>query len=375
MPPVAATEVAPFKVKALFVPLAVNETAPEPALIFCATVNPPLLLVTVILPLVVLMPFMAPTEPMVKSAAALLEKLNALALPVKLAAKVPMLLLLVRMTSPEAVIFNPAALKVVTPLCVMSPVTLAMIFLPTDALPNTRELALVMEASLVAPELVSVTAPVKALADVKVIAFAPALKLAVPGTVNAPDCVMAPPAMADKLPPAFKVSAGKAMAALLNSSVKLRKLVNKARLVGNAAPLFVLRKPTSRMFASVPPKVTAPVKLLACVCNEISLFAAVDAMVKAPAAAACVMAPVCVMAPPEVRASVPVPTLDVPMTRAPLLVKATLLAPELESETAPVKALAEVKVMAFAPALKLEVPGTVRAPVCVIAPLEVMESP
>ena len=58
---------------------------------------------------------------------------------------------------------------------------------------------------------------------------------------------------------------------------------------------------------------------------------------------------------------------------AMLFVTLTLFAPLLDKVIAPVKAFpAFVKVMALAPALKLEVPGTVIAPLSVIAPEEVM---
>ena len=86
----------------------------------------------------------------------------------------------------------------------------------------------------------------------------------------------------------------------------------------------------------------------------------VSVMAPAPA---CVMPPVSEMLPLAVIPKVPEPTEEVPMTKAVPLVKATLLAPELLRETAPVKALLWVKLIAFAPALKLEVPPTVKIPV------------
>jgi len=63
--------------------------------------------------------------------------------------------------------------------------------------------------------------------------------------------------------------------------------------------------------------------------------------------------------------------LDVPMINAPLSVTLTLFAPVLLSDTAPVKTFDCVKVMGLALALKLDVPGTVNMPVCVMAPLVV----
>ena len=56
-------------------------------------------------------------------------------------------------------------------------------------------------------------------------------------------------------------------------------------------------------------------------------------------APACVIVPVSEMLPFAVIPKVPEPTEEVPMTKALPFVKATLLAPELLSETAPVKAL------------------------------------
>jgi hypothetical protein len=49
---------------------------------------------------------------------------------------------------------------------------------------------------------------------------------------------------------------------------------------------------------------------------------------------------------------------------------ALLLEPLLESDTAPVKLLpAVVNVIAFAPAVKLDVPDTVNVPFCVMPPV------
>ena len=64
----------------------------------------------------------------------------------------------------------------------------------------------------------------------------------------------------------------------------------------------------------------------------------------------------------------PVPTEEVPRMRVPKSVKATLEPPLLLSETAPLKALFCVKVMALAPVVKEEVPPTVKMPFCVKAP-------
>ncbi len=89
------------------------------------------------------------------------------------------------------------------------------------------------------------------------------------------------------------------------------------------------------------------------------------------------MTPVWVIAPVEVTVSVPLPTLEVPSAVATALVSATLFAPLLASDTAPVKWLAWVSVIAFAPAVKDAAPAPaawVIAPVWVIGPVELMLS-
>ena len=90
--------------------------------------------------------------------------------------------------------------------------------------------------------------------------------------------------------------------------------------------------------------------------------AVLSVSVMAPAPA-CVIPPVSEIAPLAVIPKVLEPTEDVPMTKASPLVSATGLAPELFKETAPVKPLLCVKLIAFAPALKLEVPPTIKIPV------------
>jgi len=129
-----------------------------------------------------------------------------------------------------------------------------------------------------------------------VIGLPPAVKLDVPGTVITPLCVIAPPAIADKLPPFVKVSAGKAIAAVSNCSVKLRKLVKPVKL-GNTAPALMLRRETSRIFVCVPPNTSAAVpKLFACVPNKMSDVGALTATVVVPPVA--VMVPVSLIVPP-----------------------------------------------------------------------------
>jgi hypothetical protein len=117
-------------------------------------------------------------------------------------------------------------------------------------------------------------------------------------------------------------------------------------------------------------KPALPVKLLLPFVKVITPAPAL--IVAAPALAACVILPVCVI-PTPVKLSVPVPTDEVPMLNAPLLVTDTLFAPLFESETAPVKTFALFNVIALPPTVKLDAPGTVRIPVWVIAPLEVID--
>ena len=77
--------------------------------------------------------------------------------------------------------------------------------------PRINAVLLLIETSF-APLLFKVTAPVKLLLAPLVdrsIALAPALKLAVPGTVIVPDCEIAPFVVTDKLLPLAKVIAGK----------------------------------------------------------------------------------------------------------------------------------------------------------------------
>ena len=111
-------------------------------------------------------------------------------------------------------------------------------------------------------------------------------------------------------------------------------------------------------------KLTAPVSTLFCV-KVIGLAPAVKLDVPGT-----VKDPVCVIAPVAVTVKF-WPTLEAANTVAMLLVKLTLFVPVLLTVTAPVKALLCVRVIAFAPALKLEVPETVSTPVCVMAPEDI----
>lgn len=217
------------------------------------------------------------------------------------------------------------------------------------------------------PLLFKVTAPVRTLFCVKVIVCAPALKLAVPGTVNMPVCVIAPPAVKTKFPLLVKAIAGKVIAALSKVKVKLRKLVNEVKL-GTNDPVFISRMFTSRILLNVPPKIGNDVpRSLACD-NKISEFNAVTERVVATPLA--INAPVCVILPPAVTLKLP-PTVEAPNTNAALLIMLTALLPVLFKLTAPVNTLLRVRVIGLAPALKLAVPGIVKIPVCVIAPLVV----
>ncbi len=127
-----------------------------------------------------------------------------------------------------------------------------------------------------------------------------------------------------------------------------------------AVPL-VLRKPTSRMLATVPPNtIAAAPKLLACVFKVMSETAVVTATVVAPPVA--VIAPDCVIEPPDVNDKV-LPTFVVPTFSAVVSVTLTALAPLFARETEPENALAPFKVIAPAepPAVKLALPPIVNA--------------
>lgn len=217
----------------------------------------------------------------------------------------------------------------------IAPAAVTTKFLPIPDVPNIVALLLVRLTSL-APLLLKETAPVKTLFKVKVIAFAPALKLEAPGTVNIPVCVIGPVAVAVKLLPTLDAANTKPML-----FVTLTLLVTPELL-----------------------KVTAPVNALACV-KVIGFAPAVKFAVPATVAA-----PVCVIAPEAITTKF-LPTVEVPKTNALPLVIATSFAPLLLKLTAPVNAFACVNVIGLAPALKLEVPATVNAPDCVMAPLAI----
>jgi len=107
---------------------------------------------------------------------------------------------------------------------------------------------------------------------------------------------------------------------------------------------------------------------LACDPRRISEVAAVELSVTVPAEAACVIAPVSVMEPPDVIESVLLPTEEVPSDKAALLTKLTAFAPELLSETEPVKLLPVLaRVSTPAPAVKLAAPAEAAWVIAVLA--------
>ena len=94
---------------------------------------------------------------------------------------------------------------------------------------------------------------------------------------------------------------------------------------------------TATLFAPLLLRLTAPMKLFAALVSVIDPAPAFT--VTAPAAAACVIAPVCVSAPFDWIASVPLPTFTVPSASAFVSRSDTLFAPLLVSDTGPVKSL------------------------------------
>src|SRR6266853_437349 len=181
--------------------------------------------------------------------------------------------------------------------------------------------------TLLAPELLRTTAPVKLLALPNVITPAPALMVAVPALaacVIAPVCVIPTPVRESVPVPIDEAPMLKATALL-----KLTLLAPE-----------LLRE-------------TAPVKLFE-IPNVITPAPAL--IVAVPALAACVIAPVCVI-PTPVRESVPVPIDEAPMLKATALFKLTLLAPELLRETAPVKLFELPNVITPAPPLMVVAPA------------------
>ncbi len=181
--------------------------------------------------------------------------------------------------------------------------------------------------------------------------------------------MIAPPAVTLNVPPLAKLSAGKAIAALLNVNVKLAKLVRDVRLVGNTAPASVSRTETVEILPNVPAKVIPRVpKSLAC---PLRLTLELEAVTEIDTG---FVPPVAVIIPPSAMPPVPAikiklrPIVDVPNTIAPLVVKLTSFAPLFDKVTGAMSEFAPVKVIALLPALKLAELVSVNAPVWVIAP-------
>jgi len=220
-----------------------------------------------------------------------------------------------------------------TPVCEIAPLEIIVKFCPT--VEAAREVAvLFVNVTALAPLLDNVIAPVKLLLApfvVKLMPFAPAVKLDVPGTTNAPVCEIAP----------------------LDNIVKFCPTDEAASDVA-----ILLRNET--LFAPLFDKVIAPVKLLLALANVIAFAPAVK--LDAPGIN---NALVCEIAPLDNIVKF-CPTVDPASDVAMLFVNETLFTPLFDKVIAPVKLLLAplvVKSIAFAPALKLDVPGTVNAPV------------
>jgi len=95
----------------------------------------------------------------------------------------------------------------------------------------------------------------------------PAFNVVVPGTMIVPPWLMAAPAVSDRLPPLFKVTAGNTMfaATLLKFRVKFRSAVKEVKLIGAEAAALALLKLKSCTLLKVGPeaKLIAPLMLLA----------------------------------------------------------------------------------------------------------------
>lgn len=255
------TSPAEFVTLTLLLPLLLNDTAPVNAL-FCVKVigfDPAVKLDipgTVNTPVCVIAP------------AAVADKLfpNVDAANIKPVVLVMLTLfapLLFNETAPVNVLFcvsvigNAPAVKLAAPgtvnapVCVIAPLFVTIKSLPNVDAANIKGVVFVTLTSL-APLLLKVISPEKAFACVKVIGLLPALKFDVPGTTNAPVCVIGPPAVMDMLPPECKVMPARAAAALSYTTVKLRRFVRPKLNGGKVAPAFILRKFISLIFAKLP---------------------------------------------------------------------------------------------------------------------------
>ena len=123
----------------------------------------------------------------------------------------------------DTIVPNPAT--VTAPLSVSTPPVVTVRFWPTPTVPRSNAFASVRATSLL-PLLLRLTAPVKSLpAFVKVIAFAPAVTLAVESASIAPLCVTAPLATKVNAPVASEAATSIALA-----SVMLTAAPEKSRL-------------------------------------------------------------------------------------------------------------------------------------------------
>jgi len=200
--------------------------------------------VWVIFPLAVRFKFPVPTEevPRIK-AVPLTRETEWLPLLFKRTAPAKLLLDCVKLMvlAPALKFAVPPTVKApVCPMPALAAVAMAVKFVPIVEVAKFNIWVLVMVA--VVP-LVKATLPVKLLLlplVVKSIAV-PAFRVVVPGTTTAPVSLMAAPAVRERFPLLFKVTAGKTIfaAALLKLSVKLRKAVSAPRWVGAAAAALI----------------------------------------------------------------------------------------------------------------------------------------
>ena len=264
-------------------------------------------------------------------------------------APVKLLVAFVRVTGPlpPLIVTAPAlAAWLIGPVCVRFTAVRFSVPVPSVMPPMTRPF-LSVSATLLLPLLVTVTAPVKSFNALVSVTAA-----ALPVIVTAPAAAAWTMAPVWVRPRALRPSVP--VPRVRVPRVRLLLLVSATLLL----PLFVTE--------------TAPVKLFPALVSATG--PALPVMVTAPALAAWVIAPVCVRF-TALMPSVPVPSVMPPMTRPFLSVSATLFAPLFVTVTAPVKSLPTLlSVIGLDPAANDEVPEIVRAPVWVMAPLEVAAS-
>ena len=212
---------------------------------------------------------------------------------------------------------------------------------PTEA--KTVAVTELVNATLLAPELVRLIAPRNTLAALFKVMVVPPVMETAPAPkawVMAPVWVRAPMELIVRAPVPNAVPA-REVAALFTNVVPLAPVLVKVMVPSKLlVPLFRLIPPVPELMVTAP----APVWLMAPVCEMARLV--------------------------EIRLNVPEPRLEVANTNGETeLVSATLKAPVLLSDTAPVKLLpALARVIAKPPVVKVDVPGTTKAPVWVIAP-------